>query len=595
MRRLRSPWVWFALAAAAVFAAFGWLSWALLRLETREAEARAEAQFHESVRLALWRMDSALAPFLAQEAARPYFHYLAFYSPDRGYSRMLRPLSEGEVYVPSPLLAGEPEFCRLHFQMDEQGRFSSPRAPTGNLLDLAESEYVVSACVQQAGDLLDALSAMPALTDLTPEKARQWTAQRQSESAQALEMLNRADANSPQQQRAAMDLAQRQQVGQSLNSSPYTLANALPPRGDASIEQSDLTPVWLDSAEGEPQLLLIRTVRTGSESILQGVWIDWPALCASLLAGTQDLLPEANLAPAPEAPAEPGFRLAGIPALLRPGATGAPPPTAATGLTPTRTVLLIGWIALVAAVGSIALVLRLVTDMNTRRARFVSAVTHELRTPLTTFCLYSQMLADGMVRDEDKRTEYLTTLKRESGRLARLVENVLAYARLTDLRARVQTGELPLAETLQRLTERLEPSVAAAGMRLEVDASAAQECRMHTDGETLERILGNLLENACKYAGGEAVADKRILIQATCAGGTVEIVVRDFGPGVPADMQRRIFAAFERGRDEATAHRPGLGLGLSLARGLARECGGDLSLRRCEGAGAAFVLTLPAA
>src|SRR5690606_23556726 len=99
-------------------------------------------------------------------------------------------------------------------------------------------------------------------------------------------------------------------------------------------------------------------------------------------------------------------------------------------------------IAVLVAVGAIGLVLRASMDLSDRRGRFVSAVTHELRTPLTTFCLYTEMLADGVVAREEARREYLSTLKDESRRLARIVENVLAYARLGEGRPKTRPAPI---------------------------------------------------------------------------------------------------------------------------------------------------------
>jgi signal transduction histidine kinase len=97
------------------------------------------------------------------------------------------------------------------------------------------------------------------------------------------------------------------------------------------------------------------------------------------------------------------------------------------------------------------------------------------------------------------------------------------------------------------------------------------------------------VENACKYGGPP------IHVGASTHLGTLRLSVRDHGPGVPPPVARRIFRPFERGaRDETDAVR-GLGLGLALSRGLARDLGGDLTLEAPPDGGACFVLTLPVA
>src|SRR5690606_38311165 len=105
--------------ALAVIEGLGWITWRTVRLER---QSRTETV----VRLALWRMDSALTPVIAQEAARPYFHYLPFYPFERAYTELWQEVRPGEVVAPSPLLTAEAPFIRLHFQIEPDGRLTSP-------------------------------------------------------------------------------------------------------------------------------------------------------------------------------------------------------------------------------------------------------------------------------------------------------------------------------------------------------------------------------------------------------------------------------------------------------------------------------------
>ncbi|MBC7771185.1 MAG: HAMP domain-containing histidine kinase, partial [Pyrinomonadaceae bacterium] len=245
-------------------------------------------------------------------------------------------------------------------------------------------------------------------------------------------------------------------------------------------------------------------------------------------------------------------------------------------------------------------------ELGERRGRFVSAVTHELRTPLTTFCLYSQMLADGMVRDESAKREYLNTLKREANRLAKIVENVLCFARLSEVRSTSRAEETDAADLLDRTVPTLARRAAESGMTLDVDIEALRGATLCVDPQTVERILTNLVDNACKYAagycppgeaGGSGIADDRIHIRGAVIDRQVSISVADHGPGIPISQRSKVFRAFNRSGSDSSNTKPGLGLGLSLSRGLARSLGGDLTLGAppSGSSGAVLTLIIPAA
>jgi len=643
----RLTWLIFAVCALLVVDGLGWVTWQVLALERREHEAQRRAERQESVRLALWRMDGLLSPVIAAEAARPYFHYRAFYPAERAYSRMWEPPFADEVLVPSPLLAGPGDHIRLHFEGSQDGWLTSPQVPGEGLRDRVPDAD--PAQTQRAERALLELTALlrgtPEQTDaaaLAPDAERpapgaernvQFDQLAKAERAQStllgaeLEGVGRTAASDADegadrsvseyqarrqtaeyarntQQIAGQRAQERAAPGDELGlATASSEADAPERRSDdapgASVQTSPFRPVWLrHPGTAEPELLFIRTVRVGGAETLQGFWVDWSSLRDALLATSRDLLPHAALEPLLTDAATPasvtatvadaGRLLAGVPAILLPGTLDI---GSLRGLTPTRTVLLIAWLAVVAAVVAIALVLRASLALSDRRGRFVSAVTHELRTPLTTFCLYSQMLADGMVRDDTRRAEYLGTLKRESERLAGIVENVLAYARMGAGARRPGAPAQPVAELLDAIAPSLHERARQCGMALAID-DEAPGLRVAADRGSIERVIANLVDNACKYAAG--APDPRITLRVLPRAGGVEFRVRDRGPGVPKRERRRIFSPFVRARRDAADASSGLGLGLALARGVARSLGGDLRLARSAEPGAEFILWLPA-
>lgn len=368
------------------------------------------------------------------------------------------------------------------------------------------------------------------------------------------------------------------------------------PADRPDLSQSAFVPRWRKNAsDGSAQLLVWRSVRAETSTTLQGFWIDWPALERHLLSRIGDVLPGASIVPVLSVdsldPALSSRLLASIPAMIAPP----PAPTVTVPLWSASHVTIgLTWLATLLAVGAVGLSLRASITLGERRGRFVSAVTHELRTPLTTFVLYSQMLADGMVPDGEPRREYLATLKGEAVRLQRIVENVLEFARLGRAAQAATIGEpVSVRSLLDHALPALKQRALQAGMTLEVVIDPnAEHAAARTSHDAVARVLTNLVDNACKYASD--AADKSITLHSGVSTDRVSFRVRDRGPGVPVRERRRIFRAFARGRRHESSPAQGLGLGLSLAKAIARQHGGDLRLDRSS-QGASFTLWLPRA
>ena len=223
-----------------------------------------------------------------------------------------------------------------------------------------------------------------------------------------------------------------------------------------------------------------------------------------------------------------------------------------------------------------------------QKTSFVANVSHEFKTPLTTIRLYSELLEQGRVRDQAQGGEYLRTIGRETQRLARLVNNALDFSRLEQGRKKYARESIDLTMELARLLDTQAPRVAEAGLVLKRELPP-EPVVVTADRDAIEQIILNLIDNACKYAaeGGEVV-----VAVVPCAGGGAEIRVSDRGPGVPPEHRARIFDKFHRVDDALTAEKTGAGLGLSIARQLARGLGGELRYEPRAGAGAEFVLRL---
>jgi signal transduction histidine kinase len=360
---------------------------------------------------------------------------------------------------------------------------------------------------------------------------------------------------------------------------------AFPGQAPAAADNAAPLPEVMAPAWTGDRLMLVRRIDLAGRQVLQGSLLDWPAVRARLLADVADLLPRADLVPVRRQDAERTRMLASLPARLVPGEV----PTIPVSGTSAGLVVALAWVALALSLSGIGALVAGTAALSERRAAFVSAVSHELRTPLTTFRMYAEMLEAGMVPAE-RQAGYLHTLRVEAERLGRLVENVLAYARVE--RGRLPRAPSPIAldEALGRIVPRLCERASAAGM--ELLAPPLSGIAVIAEPTTLEQVLFNLVENAAKYAA--ASADKRIHLEVARAGARVRLAVRDHGPGVAADVKGRLFTPFAKSAQQAADSAPGVGLGLALSRRLARTMGGDLVFEVPDG-GACFVVLLRAA
>ncbi len=588
MKRSWHIWALFALCLAVALAGTGWISAAALRADRAERAARRRAELEESIRLALWRMDSMLSPLIARESARPYFAYTAFYPVERAYTSMFAKIETGEVLTPSPLLTHESPYIRLHFQFAPDGSLASPQAPEGNMRDLAEMGYVTHERIIAAGELLDRLKQSVRREDLLRALGRA------SEPAGSsfitpgaaghviaciLEAaVAQADAGRDVQ-RNIDEWRARQQSVENIRQ-PAGAPQPAPP----GVSEGALQAVWVGDA-----LLLARCIRVSGGEYVQGCWLDWPRVRDDLARDIADLLPGAKLVP--YAGTEPALRLAALPVRLVPGAA---PAADGGGMAPLTLTLLAAWGGVLVAAAAVAVLLRGAVTLSERRGAFVSAVTHEMRTPLTTFQMYTEMLAEGMVADDAKRARYLNTLRAEADRLGHLVENVLAYARLERGAARDRVQTMTTGELLGGMRDRLVQRAEQAGMTLIFEVSEARDTLVvRTDPAAVEQILFNLVDNACKYAS--AAADRTIRVQVEPAVGGATLAVADHGPGISRERRRDLFRPFSKSAHDAADSAPGVGLGLALSRRLARSIGGDLRLDADWSSGARFVLTLPGA
>ncbi len=621
MKRPWQIWTLFALCTAVVLPSVAWLSLRILQLDHAESLARHQAALEENISVALWRMDTFLMPFLAQEAARSPL----MYQSTRAFE--LAGEANPDVAIESERAASF-EFVRLYFQLSSDGRCTSPQvdekigSQKKSILDdriAAETPYALLHKLQRALDYETLLRNAPAevnssfdaklstgnelvrqqhggvspvVTNAYESNARSPGAARNSNAAAApaegyVSASQTGNAQRSWEEKSQNDLFQRNRAFQA-----YAQTQVVEPPLSANSPLSHVSavsvgvsrPIWVGN-----ELLLVRRAQVNDETFVQGCWLNWQGIQEQLEVETSDLVPQITFAPVLiDQEVNQGRVLATLPVrVIAPQAV-----VVQRNWTPIQLALATAWACIASAFFALALLFWGVVTLSERRAAFVAAVTHELRTPLTTFRMYSEMLANDMA-PVDRRQDYLRILQSEANRLTHLVDNVLSYARLEKGKRSVPRISVPVEELLAQWSPQLAERAAQAGFVLTIDMKPdAASAMVTTDPQAVGQILSNLVDNSTKYAN--VAGNRRIEISSELAKRKLVIQVKDFGPGLSVAQRRQLFKPFCKTVHEAAVTAPGVGLGLSLCRRLAKEIGGRLDYQPASD-GACFVLELPLA
>ncbi len=646
---MKSPlriWLLYVACLAIAIPSLAWLSWQAIALDKarehdrQETElARREAELQERVSSALWRMDSLLSPLIAQEAARPWYLYRAFYDPAAANGTTSGPQQQGDSEQvsakidrlwPSPLLLSPSQLVLLNFQVTSENVFSSPQTPEGS-----ESDQAVNACgitpesLACNGTRLDQLRSKVKYSDLLAHipPARQSLDLTATDAGQLLpsdatngarvgnsisnylpEVQTEAPQGMMQTQNEDPEIGNSRQIAQQyrnedrgnrefnqrVKSLDAIAQSAWAQNREAQgifdeKQQPDtqavagiMSPFWI----GET-LFLARRVDSPAGTLLQGCWLDWERIQKMLRDEISDLLPEVTFLPVTNSDElRIGRTLATLPVQLEIDRerlwgmldlpVNGPGPGSGIGRA-----LVFAWACLGVVAIAGAFLLQGLIQLSQRRGAFVSAVTHELRTPLTTFRMYAEMLAEKMVPSPEKQQQYAETMRVEADRLAHLVENVLQFARLekTNLKTRLEPASW--SRLLDRFEARLSERACQCDMKLQIVIGPEDmEREFQTDPAAIEQIVFNLIDNACKYARN--AVERKVVLSAGFAGDWMTVSVRDFGPGIAPGEQRRMFLPFSKSDQSSAETAQGVGLGLALCRRMAGNLRGSLKAENAE-------------
>jgi signal transduction histidine kinase len=222
------------------------------------------------------------------------------------------------------------------------------------------------------------------------------------------------------------------------------------------------------------------------------------------------------------------------------------------------------------------------------KSEFVSTVSHEFRSPVTGIRQLAEILMRGQP-SEERRRQYYEMIGHESDRLARLVENVLDFARMEEGRKEYRFEPLETDEWLRAVVEEFQTESAQQGVALTVTIPERLPM-MLADREALSCAVHNLLDNAVKYSP----ECKTVWLEAQATGAWLTIRVRDRGLGIAEEDRKHIFEKFYRGSGEAARHVKGAGLGLSLVKHIITAHGGSVDCQSRPGEGSTFSIRMPA-
>lgn len=228
-------------------------------------------------------------------------------------------------------------------------------------------------------------------------------------------------------------------------------------------------------------------------------------------------------------------------------------------------------------------------ELDRLKDDFISTVTHELRTPLTSIRAFTEILSDNPDLDQERRSQFLTIVLKESERLTRLINQVLDLAKIESGAAEWHTSEINVVELM-------DDAVKAAGglfdeqkIAVSVDLPGDLPVIM-ADRDRMMQVVMNLLSNAAKFCDRQ---QGKVSVRAAVVGERLRVDVTDNGPGITAENQAVIFDKFRQTHESGSGKPQGTGLGLPISRQIIAHYGGDLWVESVPGKGATFSFTLP--
>ncbi len=227
-------------------------------------------------------------------------------------------------------------------------------------------------------------------------------------------------------------------------------------------------------------------------------------------------------------------------------------------------------------------------ELTRIKTDFVTAVSHDFKNPLTSIRQLSEMLQAGRVPSESRRNQYYQVLVEQSDRLKFMVNNILDYTKMEKSSKTFHFEMVNLAPVIAAVVSDTQSRLLSSSCMIHADISTDLPL-IRGDAAALEQALYNLVDNAVKFAGDSC----RVEIRVHSVDGNVILSVQDWGIGIAAEEQEKIFREFYRAHDSKARGIKGSGLGLTLVSQIVRAHGGEIGLESTPGQGSTFTITIP--
>lgn len=235
---------------------------------------------------------------------------------------------------------------------------------------------------------------------------------------------------------------------------------------------------------------------------------------------------------------------------------------------------------------------RLKAEYEENRKMLVANITHDLKTPITSIQGYIEAITENDRLPRENANKYLKIIHNNADYMNKLIDDLFLFSKLDMQKLEFRFVTVGARPFFHDLMEEFKLQYEEENIRFEYFDRLEEDCSINIDGKRLHQVFMNIMSNAIKHSKDEEV---ELRVELTGHEDTLNIAVRDNGPGIPEEKLPHIFERFYRIDPERTKDLESTGLGLSIAKELAEAHGGKITVASGEGEGTCFTVTLPVA